>query len=126
TLLYGLLDEATVSPVRPENIRCPVMLVWGDATPSSPPAPPAHCSTPYPACTTRYCPASDTCPSWRTPPGWSNSSESSPRATDEGCSGTSPPIRRRRRPLREGSSWARSTAVRWTCATARTPEPARE
>jgi pimeloyl-ACP methyl ester carboxylesterase len=37
TLLYALREEAVVSPMRPERIRCPVMLVWGEKDPLTPP-----------------------------------------------------------------------------------------
>jgi pimeloyl-ACP methyl ester carboxylesterase len=37
-LLYGLHQEALVSPLRPERVRCPVMLVWGERDPLTPPA----------------------------------------------------------------------------------------
>ena len=38
SLLYGLREEAVISPLRPERIRCPVMLVWGERDPLVPPA----------------------------------------------------------------------------------------
>ena len=37
TLLYGLQEEALTSPLRPERIGCPVMLVWGEKDPLTPP-----------------------------------------------------------------------------------------
>jgi pimeloyl-ACP methyl ester carboxylesterase len=38
SLLYALREEAVVSPLHPERIRCPVMLVWGDKDPLVPPS----------------------------------------------------------------------------------------
>ena len=37
TLLYGLQEEALTSPLQPERIGCPVMLVWGEKDPLTPP-----------------------------------------------------------------------------------------
>lgn len=37
-LLYGLHAEALESPLRPERIRCPVLLVWGERDPLTPPS----------------------------------------------------------------------------------------
>jgi len=37
TLLYGLREEALTSPLHPERIPCPVMLVWGEKDPLTPP-----------------------------------------------------------------------------------------
>jgi pimeloyl-ACP methyl ester carboxylesterase len=37
-LLYGLHAEARTSPLRPERIGCPVMLIWGEKDPLTPPA----------------------------------------------------------------------------------------
>lgn len=38
TLLYGQREEALVSPLRLERIRCPAMVVWGEKDPLTPPA----------------------------------------------------------------------------------------
>jgi pimeloyl-ACP methyl ester carboxylesterase len=37
TLLYALREEAVVSPLQPERIHCPVMLIWGEKDPLTPP-----------------------------------------------------------------------------------------
>jgi len=36
-LLYGLREEAVISPLHPEQIRCPTLLVWGEKDPLIPP-----------------------------------------------------------------------------------------